>query len=43
LEIVGTAAGEGALNEVVADSNNHIRHEIAQLNFFNLSTQNVSG
>jgi hypothetical protein len=29
LEFVGTAAGDGALNEVVTDSNNHMRHDIA--------------
>jgi hypothetical protein len=43
LEFVGTAAGDGALNEVVTDSNNHMRHDIAQLNFFNFSTEFVSG
>jgi hypothetical protein len=42
LEFVSTAAGDGALNEVVADPNDHMGHDIAQLNFFNFSTQFVS-
>jgi hypothetical protein len=43
LEFVGTAACDGALNEIVPDPNHHMRHDIAQLNFFDFPTQFVSG
>jgi hypothetical protein len=43
LEFVGAAAGDGALNEVLANPNDYMGHDIAQLNFFDFSTQFVSG
>jgi hypothetical protein len=42
-EFVGAAASDGALDEVVADPNDYMGHNIAQLNFFDFSTQFVSG
>jgi len=42
LEFIGTAAGYNALDEIVANPNNHMRHNITELNFFDLSTQFVS-
>jgi hypothetical protein len=42
-EFVGAAASDGALNEVVADPNHDMGHDIAELNFFDFSTQFVSG
>jgi len=42
-EFVGAAARDGALDQVVADPNDHMRHDIAELNFFDFSTQFVSG
>ena len=43
LELVGAAAGNGTFNEVVANSNNNMGHNVAQLNFLNFSAQFVSG
>ena len=42
-EFVSTTARNDALNEIVSDSNRHVGHDIAQLNFFDCSTQFVSG
>jgi hypothetical protein len=41
-EFVSAAAGNGALNEVIADPDDHMRHDVAKLNFFDGSTQFVS-
>lgn len=38
LEFVSAAAGDGTLNETVADTDDHVSHDIAQLNFFDFST-----
>jgi hypothetical protein len=43
LEFVGAAAGDGALDKVVADPNDHMSHDVAELKFFDFSTQFVSG
>jgi len=43
LEFVGAAAGDGALDEVVPDPNDHMGHDIAQLNFFDFTAQFISG
>jgi hypothetical protein len=43
LEFVGAAAGDRTLNQIVSDSHDHVSHNIAQFNFFNFSTQFVSG
>jgi hypothetical protein len=43
LELVGATASDGALNEVVPDPNHDMGHDVAQLNFFDFSTQFVSG
>ena len=43
LKFVGTAASNRALNQVIADSYDHVSHDVAQLNFFDGSTQFVSG
>ena len=43
LEFVGAAPGDGTLDEVVADPNDNMGHNIAELNFFDFSTQFVSG
>jgi len=43
LEFVGAATSDGALDEIVPDPNDHMGHDIAQLNFFDFSTQFVSG
>jgi hypothetical protein len=43
LQFLGTAAGNGAFDEIVTDSHGHVGHDITQLNFFDLSTQFVSG
>lgn len=43
LEFVGAAASDGALNEVVPDPNHDMGHDVAQLKFFDFSTQFVSG
>lgn len=42
VEFVSTAAGYSALNEIVANPDNYMRHNITELNFFDLSTQFVS-
>ena len=42
-EFVGAAAGDCALNQVLSDANHHVSHDIAELNFFDFSTQVVSG
>jgi hypothetical protein len=33
-EFVSAAAGDGTLNQVVSDTNDHMRHDIAKLNLF---------
>jgi hypothetical protein len=43
LEFVGATTGDGTLNKIVTDPHDHMGHDIAQLNFFNLPTQLVSG
>lgn len=41
-EFVSATACNDALNEIVPDSNCHVGHDVAQLNFFDFSTQFVS-
>ena len=43
LEFVCAAAGDGTLNELVPDPNDHMGHDIAQLNFFDFPSEFVSG
>jgi hypothetical protein len=43
LEFVGAAACDGTLNEIVSDPHDHVGHDIAELDFFDFSTQFVSG
>jgi hypothetical protein len=43
LKFVSTAASNCTLNQVIADSYDHVSHDVAQLNFFDGSTQFVSG
>jgi len=38
LELVGAPSGDGAFNEVVAHTHDHVGHDIAQLNLFDFST-----
>jgi hypothetical protein len=42
-EFVGAPAGDGALDKIVAHTNDDVGHDIAQLNFLDFSTQFVSG
>jgi hypothetical protein len=42
-EFVSTTARNDALNEIVSNSNCHVGHDITQLDFFDCSTQFVSG
>jgi hypothetical protein len=43
LKLVGAPSGDGTFNEIVADTDHHVGHDIAQLNFLDFSTQFVSG
>jgi hypothetical protein len=43
LEFVGAAAGDGTLDKIVSDANDYVGHDIAELNFFDLTAQFVSG
>ena len=42
-EFVSTTACNDTLNKTVSDSNRHVSHDVTQLNFFDCSTQFVSG
>lgn len=42
-EFVSAAACDRALDQILADPDDHMSHDVAQLKFFNLSTQLVSG
>jgi hypothetical protein len=42
-QLVGATPGDGALYKVVADADDHMGHDIAQLNFLDFATQLVSG
>jgi hypothetical protein len=42
LQLVGTASGDCAFDEVVTSANDHMGHDIAKLNLFNFPTQFVS-
>ena len=39
LEFVSTATSDGALDEIVTNPDNHMRHDVAKLNVFDRSTQ----
>ena len=41
-EFISASASDGAFNEVVANTNNDMRHDIAELNLFYLSGQFVA-
>jgi hypothetical protein len=43
LKLVGAPSRDGTFNEIVAYPYDHVGHDIAQLNFFDLATQFVSG
>ena len=43
LQIVGTASSDGALNEIVTHPDDYMGHDITQLDFFDGSTQFISG
>jgi len=43
LQVVGTAPCDRALNEIVTHPDDHMGHDITQLDFFDGSTQLVSG
>jgi hypothetical protein len=43
LQVVGTAPCNGALNEIVSHPDDHMGHDITQLDLFDSSTQLVSG
>lgn len=42
-QFVGAPAGDRTLDQIVAYTDNHMGHDIAQLNLLDLSTQFVSG
>jgi len=42
-QFVGAAPRYGTLDEIFADSYDHMSHHVAQLNFFDLSAEFVSG
>jgi len=43
LKLFGASAGNGAFDEVVADADDDVGHDVAELNLFDFSTQFVSG
>ena len=43
LKFVGAATCDCTLDQIFADANNHMSHHIAQLNFFDFSTQLIPG
>ena len=43
LKLVGAPSGDGTFNEIVAYTDDHVCHDIAQLNFLDFATQFVSG
>ena len=43
LQPVGAAPGDGTLDEIVPNADDNIRHDVAQLSFFDFSTELVSG
>jgi hypothetical protein len=43
LQLVSTAPGDSTLDQIVAYAHDHVRHDITQLNFFDFSTELVSG
>ena len=43
LELVGAPSRDSTFNQVLAHTDDHVGHDIAQLNLFDLSTQSVSG
>lgn len=42
-QLVSTTARDGAFDQVVSDTHNYVRHNITQLDFFDFSTELVSG
>jgi hypothetical protein len=42
-QLVGAAPGDNTLDEVVSDADDNVGHHVAHLNFFDFSTQLVSG
>lgn len=42
-QFVGTAACDGAFDDIVPDTNNYMSHDINQLDFFDFSTELISG
>jgi len=42
-EFVGAAPRDGALDEIISNPNDHMGHDIAELDFFNFSAKFVSG
>ena len=43
LEFVGAAPGYRTLDEIVSNPNDHMGHDIAELNFFDFAAQFVPG
>jgi hypothetical protein len=42
LQFISAAPGDGALNQIVPHAHNHMRHDVAQLNLFDTSTEFVT-
>ena len=43
LQLVGAPPRDGTFNEIVAHTDDHVGHDIAQLNFLDFAPQFVSG
>jgi hypothetical protein len=41
-EFVSTATGDGALDQIISDANDDMGHDVAELNFFDLTAQFVA-